>query len=363
LSVTCRLRCFRGAGPSPFTPQKHTITSAPPCVLPHSLNGTRLSRRGLLAAAAAWLPMAAAAAAEPLPTLRLLLGAPAGGPGDLMARRLAERLRGDHARAVVVDNRSGAGGQLAVVALKESPTDGSVLLLVPSSIVSVYPYTYKKLPYRVETDLQPVALVAHSPLAFGIGPAVPPAVQTWRDFLAWTLARPQEAHYGSPASGSIAHLLAAAVAQASGAPMGHVPYRGGALAVGDLRGGTLPALSAPLGVFLPHLGSGQIRLLAVSGEARTPLAPPVPTWRELGFGLTAREWYGFFAPGRTPREVVERSAAAILGSMNTPEVATVLAGFGLEASLAGPDRLAALIQADANEWRGLIRRIGFTAES
>jgi tripartite-type tricarboxylate transporter receptor subunit TctC len=333
-----------------------------PCPAPCAALPTR---RRLLAAGAAvaLLPQAVGSFADPLPTLRLLLGAPAGGPGDLMARRLAERLRGDHARAVVVDNRSGAGGQLAVVALKEAPTDGSVLLLVPSSIVSIYPHTYKRLPYRVDVDLAPVALVAHAPLAFGVGPAVPASVQTFRDFGAWTQANPQQASYGSPASGSIAHLMAAAVAQASGSPMSHVPYRGGALAISDLRGGTLPALSATLGVFLPHLASGTIRLLAVSGDTRTPLAPNVPTWREQGLPFTAREWYGFFAPGRAPREVVERSAAAIVASMNTPDVAAVLAGFGLEAGVAGPERLASLIKADSEEWRGLIRRIGFTAES
>lgn len=333
-----------------------------PLLTPTFVGRSDAARRRLLAlAAAACLP--GAVRAEPLAVLRLLLGAPAGGPGDLMARQLAERLRGEHARAVVVDNRSGAGGQLAVAALKDAPTDGSVLLLVPSSVVSIYPFTYARLPYRVETDLQPVALVAHSPLAFGVGPAVPASVKSFADFLAWAQAHPQQASYGSPASGSIAHLQAAAVAQASGAPLVHVPYRGGAQAVGDLRGGSLPSLSAPLGIFLPHMASGQIRLLAVSGEARSALAATVPTWRELGFRLTAREWYGFFAPGRTPREVVARSAAALLKSLDSPEAGALLARFGLELTPAGPERLAALIQADAAEWRGLIQRIGFTADT
>ena len=124
------------------------------------------------------------------------------------------------------------------------------------------------------------------------------------------------------------------MAQASGAPLVHVPYRGGARAVGDLRGGSLPSLSAPLGIFLPHMASGQIRLLAVSGEARSALAT-VPTWRELGFRLTAREWYGFCA-GPHPREVVARSAAALLKSLDSPEAGALLARFGLELTPPAP---------------------------
>ncbi len=320
--------------------------------------------------ASAWLALSAfghgTVAAEPLPMARLLLGAPPGGVGDLMARRLAEKLRGSYAQAVIVENRPGAGGQLAAVALKDGPDDGSQLLLTPSSLLSIFPHTYKSLPYRPETDLAPVALVAWSAMAFAVGPGVPNSVRRFNDFLSWSRDNPKLASYGSPASGSIPHLLMAAIAQARGVALTHVAYRGSSNALQDLRGGTLPAHSGPLGVFLPHLKAGQLRLLAVSGEQRSPFVLEVPTYRELGHGLTAREWYGFFLPGRAKPTTVQRAATALRAALAQAEMVDALAGFGLEPALAaasGPTELGALIRADAEEWRGLVRRLAFTAES
>ncbi|OYU72109.1 MAG: twin-arginine translocation pathway signal protein, partial [Burkholderiales bacterium PBB5] len=174
-------------------------------------------------------------------------------------------------------NRTGAGGQLALSHVKDAPADGSVLLLVPSSHVAVYPHTYRKLPYHPVEDFAPVSLVAHANMAFGVGPMVPASVKTLADYLAWAKANPAQASYGSPAPGSIAHLLAAYVGSTSGVPLTHIPYRGSTAALQDLRGGTLPAHSGPAGVFLPLLGTGQIRLLCVSGEARSRFLPNVPT--------------------------------------------------------------------------------------
>jgi tripartite-type tricarboxylate transporter receptor subunit TctC len=324
-------------------------------------------RRRLLKAAT--LPMllpAAARAAEPLPLLRLLLGAPAGGVGDVMARRLAARLRGPYAGNVIVENRPGAGGQLAVAAMKDVPPDGSTLLLTPSSLLTLFPYTYRKLPYDAQADLQPLALVGHTTMAFAVGPAVPESVRSLADYLQAAGRDTQLASYGSPASGSMPHLLVAALAQASRVPLTHVPYRGSALAVTDLRGGTLPALCSPLGIFLPYLASGAasgLRLLAVTGEQRSTLAPEVPTLREMGHKLAAREWYGFFASSRTPAATAERASAALLSAMNAADLAAALAATGLELAPAGPARLAALMQQDATSWRELVRQVGFSAES
>lgn len=309
---------------------------------------------------------AQAQALPPLPTAKLLLGAPAGGAGDLMARRLADKLRGRYAASVIVENKPGAGGQLAAVALKEGVDDGSQLLLTPSSLLSIFPHTYKSLPYKPEVDLAPVALVAWSTMALAVGPAVPASVRRLSDFLDWCSAHPKQANYGSPASGSIPHLLMAAMAQARQVPLQHVAYRGSSNALQDLRGGTLPAHCGPVGVFLPHLKSGQLRLLAVSGDTRSPFVPDVPTFRELGHGLTAREWYGFFLPGRARPEVVQRAASALRGALADGDMAEGLASVGLEparAASAGPAELAALMRADSDEWRGLIRRIGFSADS
>ncbi|MBL0729955.1 tripartite tricarboxylate transporter substrate-binding protein [Piscinibacter sp. HJYY11] len=302
-------------------------------------------------------------AAEPLSLARILLGAPAGGAGDLMARRLADKLAGGYASKVIVENRPGAGGQLAITALKDAPDDGSTLLLTPSSLLSIYPYTYARLPYKPQEDLAPVSLAAYSNHALGVGPAVPLSVKTLKDFLAWAKAHPELASYGSPASGSIPHLIMVVLAKLTHVPLRHIPYRGSTQGLQDLRGGQLAAMSSPVGAFLPHLASGQVRLLAVSGDQRSPFVKDVPTYRQLGYPITAREWYGFFVPAKTRAAMVTRSAAYLRMALSSPDVAEGIRQFGLEAAHSTPQQLAEMLKADSQEWRSLIRTVGFTAES
>ena len=305
----------------------------------------------------------AAAAADQLPLARILLGAPAGGAGDLMARRLADKLAGGYAGKVIVENKPGAGGQLAITALKDAPDDGSTLLLTPSSLLSIYPYTYAKLPYKPQEDLAPVSLAAYSNHALGVGPAVPLSVKTLKDFLTWAKANPDQASYGSPASGSIPHLIMVVLAKLTSTPLRHIPYRGSTQGLQDLRGGQLAAMSSPVGAFLPHLASGHVRLLAVSGDQRSPFVKDVPTYRQLGYPITAREWYGFFVPAKTRAAMVTRSAAYLRMALSSPDVAEGIRQFGLEAAHSTPQQLAEMLKADSQEWRSLIKTVGFTAES
>lgn len=345
-------------------PRERWTTTAP---------GRRLAlHRGAAACVAlAWPPARGQSPARPtvapLPLARLLLGAPPGGVGDLMARRLAERLRGHYAQSVIVENRPGAGGQLAAAALKDGPDDGSLLLLSPSSLVSLFPATYRRLPYRPDTDLLPVSLVAWSSLAIGVGPAVPAQVRQLDDLLAWARAHPAAASYGSAAAGSMSHLLLAALAHARDTPLTHAAYRGSVLALQDLRGGTLPIVSAPVGGFLPHLrsaaGGEAVRVLAVSGPQRSPLLPQVPTLREQGHPLAVREWYGFFLPGRARPAAQQRASEALQAALAQPDWPDTLAGLGLEPPGANPAPLAELVRSDSAQWRALVQRIGFTADS
>ncbi|HEY0820764.1 MAG TPA: tripartite tricarboxylate transporter substrate-binding protein, partial [Rhizobacter sp.] len=304
-----------------------------------------------------------AVAAEQLSLAKILLGAPAGGAGDLMARRLADKLAGGYASKVIVENRPGAGGQLAITALRDAPDDGSTLLLTPSSLLSIYPYTYAKLPYKPQDDLAPVSLAAYSNHALGVGPSVPASVKTLKDFLAWAKAHPDLASYGSPASGSIPHLIMVVLARLTGTPLRHIPYRGSTQGLQDLRGGQLAAMSSPVGAFLPHLASGQVRLLAMSGDQRSPFVKDVPTYRQLGYPITAREWYGFFVPAKTRPAMVTRAAAYLRMALTAPEVVEGIRQFGLEAAHSTPQQLADMLRADSQEWRSLIRTVGFTAES
>ena len=313
------------------------------------------------ALAAGALPLASLAQGSEL--ARILVGFPAGGTSDAMSRRIADKLRGQYAANVVVDNKPGAGGQIAISTLKDAPTDGSTLLLTPSSMLSIYPFVYKTLPYKPLEDVQPVSLACYFNHAFGVGPAGPASVKTVKDFLAWAKANPDKANYGSPGAGSMPHLIAALLGKLTGQELKHIPYRGSAPGIQDLLGGQISAMSSPVGDYLPYLKTGKLRLLAISGQNRSPFVPDVPTYRQQGYPITVREWYGVFLPGKAKPETVRRAAAYLQPALAQQDVITSMAQLGMEVQSSSPQALGDLLKADAEEWRRLIKQIGFTAES
>lgn len=301
------------------------------------------------------------AQAQGLNSARILLGAPAGGAGDTLARRMAEKMRGGYAASVIVENKPGAAGQLAILAARDSAADGSTLLMSPSSFFSIYPHIYSKLPYRPDQDVTPVSLLAFTNFGLAVGPLVPASVQDVKGFLAWCKANPDKATYGSPASGSIAHMILAAVGKLNGVELRHIPYRGSVPGIQDLRGGQIAAMSSPLGALLPHLGP--VRVLAVSGSGRSALMPTVATYLEQRQPITGREWYGMFLPGGARPEVVTKAAAYVKVALAQRDLIDGAMQLGLEVATSSPQELSDMIKADSSEWRGLIKRIGFTAES
>ena len=293
---------------------------------------------------------------------KIIAGFPAGGTVDVLARRVAEKLRGGYARAVIVENKPGAAGQIGVVTLKDSPADGSVMLVTPSSMLSIYPYIFQKLQYRLD-DVAPVSVAAYINHGLAIGPAVPESVKTLKDFFAWSKGNADKASYGSPGAGSMPHLIGVLLAKASASELRHIPYRGAQPGVQDLLGGQISSFSGPIGDFIPHVKAGKLRVLAISGSERSALLPDAPTLRELGFPITVREWYGFFLPGKASAETVRRAALHLQPVLAQPEVVEFGKQFGLEIQSSSPQQLGALLKADADEWRGLIKETGFTADS
>ena len=324
-----------------------------------------MRRRTLLGAlgASSTSLLAGRAAADGLRTARILVGVPAGAPGDLLARSVADKLRGRYADAVLVENMPGASTQLAIGAAVRSPADGSTILLTPSSPLSLFPATFSKLPYRPAEDLKPVSLAAHFNHAFAVGPAVPESISSLSAYLAWAKANPAGANYGTSGVGTIPHLLCVMVSRMSGAQLLNVPYRGSGPAVTDLLGGQISAMSSPIGFFLPHMSSGKIRILAVSGSSRSLLAPAVPTYQELGFPFSAREWLGFFLPGLASAPVTTRANSAFSEALVVPAVAASVAALGLEVAHSTPDVLAGMMMSDATEWQKIVREIGFKADT
>jgi tripartite-type tricarboxylate transporter receptor subunit TctC len=300
--------------------------------------------------------------AQGFETARIIVGFPPGGTTDIMARKVADRLRGPSARAVIVENRPGAGGQLGVVALKDAPADGSVMLLTPSSMLSIYPSTYRKLQYALE-DVAPVSLAMYTHHVISVGPAVPESVQSLKDFFTWAKANPDKAAYGSPGAGSMPHLVGVLVAKASGTELRHVAYRGSAPGIQDLLGGQIASFAGPVGDVIAHSKAGKVRVLAVSGAERNAFLPTVPTLREQGMSFAVREWYAFFMPARAGAPTTQRASSALRPVLAESEVVEFAKQFGLEAQGSTPQELAALLKADATEWGGLVKQTGFTAES
>jgi tripartite-type tricarboxylate transporter receptor subunit TctC len=330
-----------------------------------------LSRRQFTQSAAAIATLAslglsgrAFAQAPAIESLKIVLGFAAGGTADATSRRIGERMRPAYTKNTVVENRTGAGGQIAVQALKGQPADGTLMVLTPMSILGIYPHTYKKLPYDPVADCQPVSVGAVFEYALAVGPAVPSSVTNLEQFAAWCKANPDKANYGSPAAGSQPHFVAALYGRAVGFDFKHIPYRGTQPAVVDLLGGNIASVSGPVGDFLQHLPSGRVRILATSGKARSRFLQNVPTYIEQGFkDFDFSEWFGFFTVAGTPAPMVQRMSAAVREAAASKEVMDGLSTFGLEARGSTPEQLAAMLKADTDRWAPLVKQIGFTADA
>jgi tripartite-type tricarboxylate transporter receptor subunit TctC len=323
------------------------------------------TRRRFLGAAALGLlggslPMAVRG--QGIETAKILVGFPPGGTTDVMARKIAEKLRGPYARSVIVENRPGAGGQLGVTALRDSPGDGSTLLLTPSSMLTIYPNTFKSLQYKLE-DVAPVSLAMYTQHVLSVGPAVPDSVKALKEFFAWAKANPDKANYGSPGAGSMPHLIGVLLTKSAGADFRHVAYRGSAPGIQDLLGGQISSFLGPAGDVIAHSKAGKVRVLGVSGKERDAFLPAVPTMREQGFAIALREWYAFFMPAKASADAVQRASAALQQAIAQPDVVEFGKQFGMEMQSSSPRLLADVLNADAAEWSGLAKETGFTADS
>jgi tripartite-type tricarboxylate transporter receptor subunit TctC len=197
-----------------------------------------------------------------------------------------------------------------------------------------------------------------------VGPMVPESVKSVRDFLAWAKANPDKANFGSPGAGSTPHFIGALLGLNGGVDLKHVPYRGSVPGVTDVLAGQIASMVTPAGDFLQHHRAGKLRLLATSGRTRLPFAPDVPTFAEQGQPeLVAEEWFGFYAPARTPASVVAAANAAITKALADRAVIDGLAVVGLIAQGSTPDEQLRSQRAEFERWAPLVKRIGFTADS
>jgi tripartite-type tricarboxylate transporter receptor subunit TctC len=326
-----------------------------------------LDRRQLLqsAGAAAFLTgLGQRAWAQQLPDVaKIVTGFAAGGTSDTTCRRVAQAMTGQYAKSVVVENKTGAGGQIAVQTIKAAPPDGLNILQTPTSILTIYPHIYKKLAYDPAVDLTPVTVACAFDFGFAVGPAVPASIRSVPEYLAWAKANPQGANFGSPAAGSTPHFIGALLGKTAGVDLKHAAYRGTQPAMLDLLGGNVAAVSGPIGDITQHLSTGKVRILGVSGAGRNRFAPDVPTFAEQGLkDVTHSEWFAFFLPAKASPELVSRLNASMRAALATKDVIDGLAGFGLEAMSTTPAELADLVKRDTAKWAPIVKQIGFTAE-
>ena len=309
------------------------------------------------------MPLAALAQAMP-ENLRVVCGFAPGGTSDTISRRVGDKLAGTYARSVVVENRAGAGGRIAIDAVKAANPDGSSLLLTPGSMLFIYPHIYKQLSYNPFTDLMPVSTAANIVHAIAVGPGVPDSVKSINDFIAWCKANPAKANYGSPAAGSTPHFIGALIEKAAGVQMNHIAFKGTQLAIVDLMGGQIPAVIGPDGEFLPHMKSGRVRVLATSGPQRSKFYPDVPTFSEQGVkSIVVQEWFGFFMPARTPADTVQRASTAIAAALKTREVIDSFTLMGLDPASSSPAELVSRLKSDYDFWAPVVKATGFSADS
>jgi tripartite-type tricarboxylate transporter receptor subunit TctC len=292
---------------------------------------------------------------------KIIVGFPAGGSFDAIARLIAEKAKTELNRPVIVDNKAGAGGRIAVDVLKASPADGSVVMLGPDALTALYPFTYKKLNYDPKKDLVPIGTAAEFAFSLAVGTA--PKVSTWAEYVTWAKANPKDANYGIPALGAPHHFFGILLGNAIGVEMQHVPFQGSAPINLALIGGQISSSIDVASSQVENHKAGKIRMLAVSTEQRIPQVPEVPTFTELGLPIVSGAGFNaLYAPANTPASAVEAWSKALVKIMAMPDVKEKLVGMGYFPVGKSTQELIERQNAAIRKWEPVIKASGFTAD-
>lgn len=294
------------------------------------------------------------------PPLKILVGFPPGGSADTLARMLAEKLREPLGQAVVVENKPGAAGRIAIDQLKNAAPDGNTVLVMPSGPVVLFPLVYKKLGYDVDRDLAPVSQLAGFQFSVVSGPKS--NVKNVAEMLAKVKADVSVANFGTSGNGTVPHFLGVMLGQAAGVELQHIPYQGGAPAMTALLGGQVGFNIDVVSESLEQHRAGKVRAIAVAGATRSPLLPDVPTLREQGVPMDATAWFAMYGPGSLPRAQAQRIQQAVASAMKDPGLRKRLEDIGLEIIASTPEQLAAVQKADLEKWSKPVKATGYQAD-
>jgi tripartite-type tricarboxylate transporter receptor subunit TctC len=325
-----------------------------------------MQRRTLLRASAALGGLAAGlpARAQNPANVTLWSGFPVGGGlGDQVNRPLLDGLRGKYPQNFIYEAKPGASGRIAAEHVKRSAPDGNTLYGCPSSVMTLHPHVFKKLPYDTLADFTPIAGLCTYTAVFTAGPGLPAEIRTVADYLRWAKANPSQANYGIPATGSSLHLAGALLGKQSGVDLQAVAYRGGAPLLTDLRGGQVPVSFNVVSEVLPHIRAGALRALAVSAPTRWKALPDTPTLTELGYKEVAFvDWLAWYGPAGIPSAKVLALNGAVNEVLKTPAMLEALQRNGLEPMVVTPERLALAVRENHAFWQNVVKITGFTPE-
>jgi len=316
-----------------------------------------------LALTLAMVLSAAAAHAQtawPTKPIRMLVGFAAGGSTDVSARLIAQALSERLGQSVIVENRAGAGGNIAAEAVAKADPDGYTLLMSTSTTFATNPNLYKSLPFNVQTDFAPVTLTAFIPNLLVVNPSVP--ASNVAEFIAYLKTNPGKLNFGSAGNGSSQHIAGELFNSLAGVRMTHVPYRGGAPAVNDLLGGQLQVIFAPLVEVLQLVRADKVRALGVTTTKRSPLLPDVAPIAETLPGYEIALWNGLVAPAKTPPDIIDRINKATIDALRSPELKAKLAEQGSEPVGDTPAEFKAFIDSELVKWRKLVEISGATVQ-
>ena len=290
----------------------------------------------------------------PTRTITMVVGFAPGGGTDTVARIVAKKVGEAVGQTVIVENKAGAGGTVAVHQVAKSAPDGYTIVLANVGSLTVAPYLIAKLPYDPLRDLAPITMAVEFPNVLVVQPSMP--AKTLAEFVQLAKASPGKIGYGSSGIGGIGHLAGALLGIVADIDIVHVPYKGGGPAMQDLLGGQIPAMIATPPTALPHVKAGKIRALATTGAARAALMPDVPTVAESGYpGYEATNWYAYLAPAGTPKDVLARLERELVQALNAPDVREQLDRQGMEAKPGTPEELTKTMERELATWGKVVK--------
>lgn len=318
-------------------------------------------RRSFLAliAGLVLIPITGVTQTYPDRPVRIVIPFAAGGSLDVVARAVGQPFQAESGQPLVLDNRGGAGGTIAAEHVARSRPDGYTLILASAGQIGIAKALYPNLTYNVETDLVPITHLVNSPFTLFVAANFP--AKTLTEVIAQGRANPGRIPFGSPGNGSIGHLALEMFAQATGTTWLHVPYRGAAQVMNDMLAGTVRLTFTVPASAKPHVDSGRMRVIAVTGSVRSGVMPDVPTFAELGYpSVDAPLWLGVMAPKDTPQPVIDRLNALFLAAMQDSTVRSTMANVGADIVAMGPADFQAMLRGDTERWGETVRKGNIT---